>query len=177
MNQSVQTSGYSKASIIIHWLTAIMIMALFFTHEGERGGTAWAFHVGGGAILGIFLLWRVGRRAIRGMTAKPQQAAIYNIASQIVIWGFLAAIALAVVTGYILPWSRGAAIDVFGLIQLPSPIPRSHFLHEASEVLHEISGTVVIPLLILHVLGALKHAFIDKDNVMQRMSKPVPCGK
>ncbi len=61
-------TGYSRASIIVHWITAIMVIALFFTHEGDRGSTALAFHVGGGAILGLFLLWRVGRRIMRGMT-------------------------------------------------------------------------------------------------------------
>ena len=170
-------SGYSRLSIIVHWLTAIVIVALFLTHEGDRGSSALAFHVGGGAILGLFLLWRVARRVKRGMTTKPQQAAILNLASQAVIWGFLIAIVVAVLSGYVLPWSRGMAIDVFGFFQIPSPIASNHFLHEVSESLHGVSGTIVVPLLILHVLGAIKHAVIDKDGIMQRMTKSISDGR
>ena len=154
-----------------------MVIALFFTHEGDRGSAAFAFHVGGGAILGLFLLWRVGRRILRGMTEKPDQAAIYNLASQIVIWGFLVAIIIVVISGYLLPWSRGMAIDVFGLFQIPSPIAANHDFHELIEEVHEISGQLIVPLFLLHLLGALKHRFIDKDNVMQRMTKSVSNGK
>lgn len=171
------SNGYSRISIVIHWITAIMVIALFFTHEGDRGSAAFAFHVGGGAILGIFLLWRVARRMMRGMTEKPDQAAIYNLASQIVIWGFLVAIIVVVTSGYLLPWSRGSAIDIFGLIQLPSPMAANYGFHELVEKVHEISGQLIVPLFLLHLLGALKHQFIDKDNVMQRMVKSVSDGK
>ena len=154
-----------------------MVIALFFTHEGDRGSAALAFHVGGGAILGLFLLWRVGRRIIRGMTEKPNQAAIYNLASQIVIWGFLVAIIVVVISGYLLPWSRGMAIDVFGLFQLPSPMASNHDFHEIFEKMHSISGQLIVPLFLFHLLGALKHRFIDKDTVMQRMVNSVSNGK
>ncbi len=154
-----------------------MVIALFFTHEGDRGSAALAFHVGGGAILGLFLLWRVGRRIMRGMTEKPDQAAIYNLASQFVIWGFLVAIIVVVISGYLLPWSRGMAIDIFGLIQLPSPMATNYDIHELIEEVHELSGQLIVPLFLLHLLGALKHRFIDKDAVMQRMVNSVPNGK
>lgn len=154
-----------------------MVIALFFTHEGERGSAALAFHVGGGAIFGLFLLWRVGRRVMRGMTSKPDQAAIYNLASQIVIWGFLVAITVVAISGYLLPWTRGMGIDVFGLFQIPSPIAANHGFHELIEELHETSGQLIVPLFLLHLLGSLKHRFIDKDNVMQRMVHSITNGR
>ena len=136
-----------------------------------------AFHVGGGAILGLFLLWRVGRRIVRGMSEKPDQAAIYNLASQFVIWGFLVAIIVVVISGYFLPWSRGQAINIFGLFQMSSPITANHDFHEIVKKMHNISGQLIVPLFFLHLLGALKHRFIDKDDVMQRMVKSVDDGK
>ena len=45
-----RTDGYSVLSIVAHWLAAILIVAPFFTHEGERGSTACLFHARGGAI-------------------------------------------------------------------------------------------------------------------------------
>jgi cytochrome b561 len=46
---TARRDGYSRVSIIAHWLAAILVVALFLTHEGERGSTEYAIHVGGGA--------------------------------------------------------------------------------------------------------------------------------
>jgi len=35
---------------------------------------------------------------------------------------------------------------------------------------HEVAGVVLLALIVLHVVAAIKHKVIDKDNVMQRMS-------
>ncbi|MFN0192462.1 MAG: cytochrome b/b6 domain-containing protein [Aestuariivirga sp.] len=46
-----------------------------------------------------------------------------------------------------------------------SPDPN---LGDAKEV-HEIGSNIGIALLALHVLAALKHQFIDRDNILARM--------
>ena len=95
---TARKDGYSRLSIAVHWLAAAIIITLFITQEGDRGTTAYAIHVGGGAIAGIFLLWRVWHRFRLGMTETSDQAYLLNLASQMVIWGFLAAIVVVVVT-------------------------------------------------------------------------------
>lgn len=173
---TTRPDGYSLLSIALHWIAAIAVIALFITHEGERGSAQYAFHVGGGALLGIIIIWRVLRRPLRGFPAKPDQPAILNLVSTVVLWALLAAMLITVVTGYFLPWSLGAPIDIFGITQIPSPMGRSHGLHEAMEEIHEITGQAILPLVALHVLGALKHAIIDKDGVMQRMGRAIGGG-
>lgn len=32
--------GYSRLSIVLHWFAAIVVTAVFLTHEGERGSAA-----------------------------------------------------------------------------------------------------------------------------------------
>ena len=171
-----QQDGYSRLSIALHWIAAVAVIALFFTHEGDRGSAQYAFHVGGGAILGVLIVWRALRRPFRGFPAKPDQPAILNLISTIVLWALLAAMVITVVTGYFLPWSLGAPIDLFSMAEIPSPMSRSRDLHEAMEEIHDIAGQAILPLVVLHVLGALKHAIIDKDGVMQRMSKAIGGG-
>lgn len=171
------TSGYNRTSIILHWIAAALIISLFFTHEGERGSLAFAFHVGAGFLGGLFLIWRVFRRLARGMTDKPAQNWMFNLASQIVIWGFLVNMIVVTITGILVIWSLGRPIDIFGLFAVPSPMPAMRSLHEVMEEVHDVSGQLFIPLVILHVLGALKHAFIDRDGVMERMARPVAGGR
>jgi len=170
-------TGYSGLSILVHWLTAILVIALFVTHEGDRGSAAQAFHVGGGAIAGLFLLWRVWHRARHGLPEPGGQAAIFNVASRIVFIGFLAAIVAVVVTGYLLPRSLGRPLDIYGLVAIPSPLPRMPWLHTLSEDVHDIAGHLFIPLLGLHLLGAAKHAFVDRDGIAMRIFRPVRGGR
>ncbi len=171
------SEGYTRLSILTHWITAVVVIALFLTHEGDLGSATYYFHVSIGAALGLFLLWRVWHRVKRGMTDKSDQARIFNIASQIVIWGFLAMIVVVVITGYLLPWSVGRPLDVLGLFAIPSPIESNRSLHEFVEELHELSGQLFVPLIALHILGAAKHAFISKDGIANRMFKSVSSGR
>ena len=43
-------------------------------------------------------------------------------------------------------------------------------IREIFEEIHEIVGIVLLVLVALHVVGALKHKIIDKDDTMKRMT-------
>ncbi|MCY4452315.1 MAG: cytochrome b/b6 domain-containing protein [Immundisolibacterales bacterium] len=171
-----RADGYSVLSIVVHWIAAILVVALFFTHEGERGSTANLVHVSGGAIVGLFLLWRVWHRMRNGSPQPPDQAAVFNLAARLVHWGLLVAIVVVVVSGYLLPWSLGRELDVFGF-GIPSPMGANRGVHEFVERVHDVSGHLFIPLLVLHVLGAVKHALFDRRRAGIRMFKPVDGGR
>ena len=177
MTDITHLSGYSRLTIVLHWLGAIGTIALFATHESDRGSAAYTFHLSGGALIGILLLWRVARRAWRGFVGVPNQALWLDIVSRIVLWGFLVATIVVVITGYFLPWSLGYPIDIFGFAAIPSPMSFNRDVHEFMEEVHEISGHLFLPLLGLHILGTLKHAIVDRDGVANRIFRSVPNGR
>ena len=82
-------------------------------------------------------------------------------------------IAVVVISGYLLPWSLGDTLDVFG-VGIPSPMDASPALHEFLERLHDVAGHLFVPLLALHVAGAVKHAIFDRRGAAMRMVKPAP---
>ena len=171
-----RTDGFSLASILSHWLSAVLVVALFFTHEAERGSAAFAFHVSGGAIVGLFLLWRVWHRVRSGTADAPEQAAFLNLAATAVHWALLVLIVVVVVSGYLLPWSLGRPLDVYGL-QIPSPMDAHRGLHEFMERVHDVAGHLFIPFLALHVAGAIKHAIFNRRGAGLRMFRPVAGGR
>ena len=171
-----RTDGYSRLSVIVHWLAAILVVALFFTHEGGRGTAAYDFHVSGGAIVGLFLLWRVWHRIRRGTADPPPQAAFFNLLARAVHWSLLALIVVVVVSGYLLPWSMGRPLEVFGL-GVPSPMEGSRELHEILERIHDVAGHLFVPLFALHVAGAVKHAVLFRRGGALRMLKPISGGR
>jgi cytochrome b561 len=81
-----------------------------------------------------------------------------------------------VITGYLIPWTNGQPLDVFG-VGIPSPLPSMSGLHGVVRGLHDVVGEAFVPLLLLHILGALKHAVIDRDGVLTRMFRPVAGGR
>ncbi len=175
-DRSSDTAAYSVVSIIAHWLGAVLIIALFLTHEAERGTSSYAFHVGGGALAGLLLLWRVWRRIRIGFTENPNQNVILLMLSKSVLWGFLVCIVVVVISGYLLPWTLGKPLELFGTVSIPSPINEIHFLDELMDETHDVAGHLFLPLLGLHILGWAKHAFVDKDGSAARIFKPVSRG-
>ena len=122
---TANSNGYSSLSVALHWLGAFCVIVLFITHEGARDSTAYAIHVGGGALMGVVLLWRVWNRISKGKPERPKQHALLNLLADVVLWGLLAAVFIVTVTGYVLPWSLGQPLDIFGIVSLPSPMGRS----------------------------------------------------
>ena len=175
-------SHYGWTSISLHWIGAIAIIVSYLTGEamdGERGnGAAYASHVSWAAVLAVPLAIRVVWRMADGIKTTTNQAAIYTLASKIVMVGFLIAIVLSVLSGILVFQDAVAArkklgnpLEVFSL-SIPSPLPRMRDLHEIVEETHEVATHIFIPLLVLHVAGALKHALIDKDNVLKGIFVP-----
>jgi len=76
------------------------------------------------------------------------------------------------IVGYLVTSTGGKPINYFGLFELPLLTGENHDLHEALEEVHEVLAFTILALVILHVLGAFKHRFIDKDpnaDVLKRM--------
>ena len=175
MNNQLQ--GYKLASIIIHWLTAAAFIYLFINGEQVAEATfklrseLTQNHVFWGVILGLPLLVRLAWRYKQGFATTPPQHWSLELLAKIVKMGLLLCIAGAVLTGPLLLWTQGKDL-VIGSITLPSFMAANETLAQALEVMHELFSHLWIPLLLLHVLGALKHALIDKDGVLSSMFKP-----
>jgi len=75
-------------------------------------------------------------------------------------------------SGPIMVWSKGYSINVFGMINLPSPLSKMETLHEVMEALHKVGAKILFFSFILHVLGVLKHLIIDRDNTLKRILVP-----
>ncbi len=175
--------GYNSWSIALHWLSAVAIIFLFFQGEAASdnrtgyGIGSMPFHIGFGMLVGVLLLWRVGHRIARGAPADMgNRARLLNWLAKIVQLALLAAIVASVVSGPMLLWSNGRPVEVFGWVSVPSFMARNHFIHEIFEKAHEIASHAFIPLLALHIVGYLKHAFVDKSRLANRMFRADPGG-
>jgi cytochrome b561 len=59
-------------------------------------------------------------------------------------------------------------IQYFG-IPLPRLLEQNDALKEIFKEAHELCATILMALLVLHIIGALKHAIVDKNKNHHRM--------
>ena len=72
-------------------------------------------------------------------------------------------------SGWTMSSARGFPVSWFGFLQLPDLVPKNHTLYEWLVMTHVTLVCVLAVIVALHVLGALKHHFVHKDDVLRRM--------
>ena len=65
--------------------------------------------------------------------------------------------------------AAGFPVVLFGVLPLPDWVSADKALAELIKPWHEISAFALAALVLLHVAAALKHHFIDKDALLDRM--------
>ncbi len=176
--------AYGWISIALHWIAAIGVIWLYFLGENiehaKEAGLPRAevagmvnYHAAIGALFFLFLAGRVISHYVQRQPAKPDQHRYLNLLSSAVMHLFLLMIAIQIVTGPLVIWTRPAAIDVFGWFSVPSPFTtRNSGLHELAEEIHALAPNLFWPLLGLHVAGAVKHLVFDKERTSLRIVRP-----
>ena len=178
---------YTKVAVLLHWLVAALIVTnvlLAWTWGSLSKPTAHSVvnvHRSIGlTVLGLALLrllWRFSHRP----PAYPATYQRWESVLSHVVHGFLYLIMFGLpITGYIMDSASkasGQPIVWFGLIPIPhlGPIVQlapaaKHHVHELFGAAHLLSAEALYLLLFLHVAGALKHQFIDREKEVQRMS-------
>ncbi len=168
---------YNTVAVILHWVTAVLMIYMLFWGEGlikARGGETAAnptLHVSLGILILVLAVLRLIWRLMNPPPPDLPGPAWQRWSSHALHWAFYALMIL-------LPLSGMAALDhtihgrhpefagltFFGMFSIP------HFPLSWFGGMHDGLHVVAIFLLILHVLAALKHQFIDKDGTLRRMS-------
>ena len=172
-------NGYGGVSILLHWVAAITMIALFVLGQAAEDAadserkSLLGLHISIAISMYLILVGRIGWRLFNGrprvliQKSKPLMLLAHWI--PIIL---LAGLALMLLSGPIMVWSKGYPINIFGLISLPSPLGKMETLHEAMEALHKLGAKLLFFAFILHMLGVLKHLIIDRNNTLKRMLVP-----
>jgi cytochrome b561 len=71
--------------------------------------------------------------------------------------------------GWIASSARNFSVSWFGLFTWPNLVEPSEAAFKFFQSTHALLAWTLFALVLLHVAAALKHHFIDKDNVLRRM--------
>ena len=178
IRESDGMAKYSKIAILFHWLIAILIAAnILLANLGEGlPRAARAAYMSPHKAIGISILiltigrilWRLTNRppALPNKVAGWQAKAGHS--AHILFYVLMIVMPL---TGWLMIGAKGKAapVDFFGLFTIDMAVGKNAMLADIGHEGHEILAAPLIVLIGLHILGALKHQFIDKMPFVQRM--------
>jgi cytochrome b561 len=165
---------YSKRMVIIHWLTLVLIIAAWFLGEAahdarHEGNVTLANYIShalvGDAVLLLTLLRLYFRR--KDGTPKPIGTTTMDKVATGVHHTLYSVLVLLPITGVITIATSdvGRALMSGDTSLLPKKLDGV-----LAHSVHEVLVSVLIALVVVHVLGAIKHHFILKDGLLSRMS-------
>lgn len=169
---------YSKTAILLHWLIAILILTniVLASMSEDLPRAARAAYMNPHKAIGISilalsvlrLLWRIGHRA----PPLPSSLSGWQANLGRFVHALFYVLIIAVpATGWLMVAAREGAppVDFFGLFSIDLPVADSKMLSSFGHEGHEILTKPLVALIILHVIGALKHQFVDRLPFIQRM--------
>jgi cytochrome b561 len=114
----------------------------------------------------IRLLWRLGNRT---PALPPGMRAWERILARSSHVGLYLCIFALPLTGWLMSSAKNYAVSWFGWFQFPDLVAPDPGLFDVMHVTHEIVFNCLAGLAILHLLGAAKHHFFNRDDVLTRM--------
>ena len=192
------TTGYSKTAKVLHWLIAIGIFGMFalgwfmsdlpkeapkqiaydlfnlgvytwnLTEEISPRTFYFNLHKSIGvtifALILIRILWRTTHRPPALLSSyKAWERKLASSAHHLL---YLLMVALPI-SGIIMATYSKYGIKWFGVPFIKGL--DNNPMRELFEEVHEIIGLIILLVIFVHIIGALKHKFIDKDDTLKRM--------
>lgn len=168
---------YTSTAMALHWLVAAMLLisvtvglymtGLKFSPEKLK---LYNWHKWAGVTIFILVLIRCGWRVFHPAPPLPATTPAWQrrVASGTHFLLYLLMIAIPL-TGWLMSSAKGFQTVYFGVIPLPDLLEKSEALGKLLERTHRLLNYTMIALAVAHVAGALKHHFIDKDDILRRM--------
>lgn len=172
---------YSLFSILLHWLLALGLIGLFavglFMADlpiSPLRLKLFNWHKWAGicvlVLSAVRLLWRITHQPPplpveiqHGMHAWQQNA---HRATQ---WAMYALFFVVPLVGWAYSSAAGYPVVVFGVLPLPDFVLADKALAELIKPWHELTAFSLAGLVLVHVSAALKHQWLDKHALLQRM--------
>ncbi len=177
MNLKNTIHQFGWLSIILHWLMAIGLIAIYFLgiymvdldyydtwyNQGPE------IHKAVGIILTAMLIFRVAWIYSHHKPEPIEQRAVLRTLAKLAHMALYTLILLLIVSGYLISTSKGQGINIFSLFEVPATLLVSSTNSQFLGKTHDVLASVFIAMTLLHTTAALVHHFIFKDNTLKRI--------
>ena len=171
-------AGYHPLVRLLHWAVAGMIVLQFVLAKlADRAGDAaelalLANHKSVGLTIMAIAILRIIVR-LRVPDPPPLEMPEWQEkASEISHWLLYAFLFLLPVTCWLMSSASAAPVSWFSVVQIPDLVAADPQLEEVLEEVHETFAKILLLLAGIHVVAAIRHAVINRDGPMSRISSP-----
>ena len=168
---------YGITTILFHWIMAVIIIGLLgFGIYMTRLSISltklkmYGWHKEFGMlVLGLVIL-RILWRFINITPRLPDTLTKFEkFSARSVHWLFYLFMFAMPITGWLITSAAGLPVSFFGLFLIPNLIETNEPLRILFQVIHQWLGYALIGVICLHISAALKHHFINRDDVLRRI--------
>jgi len=176
-------TGYGWGSILLHWITAVIIVVMLYVGStiesltGTERQRTLVLHTSI-AITSYVLLWlRIVWRLVYGHPGPlAKQGRLFFLVGKWVHMAMLVALTVMLISGPFLVWTMGEPIRVFDWFAIPSPLEANIALNVALHAVHRWSAIVIFVAILLHIGGVYKHTAFNQDGTLTKMIIPAKHG-
>ncbi len=150
---------YGAVAIIIHWLIALAVVALFaigwymvdLTYYDDLYNTLPNIHMSVGILLAFVLLFKLLLKLIdHAPDPAPGVPRLDAIGAKIAHYGMYGLLAIILITGYLIPTAKGVGINVFDWFEVPALVTEFDQQSELVGWIHEYFAYAIMALAGLH---------------------------
>jgi cytochrome b561 len=175
-------SGYGVFSILLHWISALLIIFLFaigFYMVDLDYYDPWyhrlpSLHISFGLVLLLFtvarIIWRLGNPQPKALPTYSRNTRLLATTMKYLLYIF---VVVVIVTGYLITSADGKPASLFGLLDFPIIAQLEPDGVDRAGLIHELLAWGIVLFAGLHAGAALMHHFIIRDRTLVRMLKPV----
>jgi cytochrome b561 len=168
---------YTVTAIALHWLLALALFGTFAlgVYMHELPVSPWrlklySWHKWAGvtilALSFVRLAWRVTHRPPEDVPMPGWQRQASHAAHHLLYVLFF----VVPLMGWAYSSAAGFPVVWFGVLPLPDFVPVDRDLAGILKKLHEVLAIAMATIVLVHVAGAIKHHFIDRDGLLKRMA-------
>jgi cytochrome b561 len=171
------TDRYTRTAVTLHWLVFLLILAAFplgyYMHDlplSPHKLRMYSYHKWIGVTVLMFAVIRVSWRATHRPPAMPETMKPWEkLAAESVHYLLYALIFAIPISGWLMSSAMGFQTVWFGVLPLPDLVGKNKELAGVLHEVHEMLNYGLAGLVAGHAGAALKHHFIERDDVLVRM--------
>ncbi|MBF0427733.1 MAG: cytochrome b [Magnetococcales bacterium] len=162
----------------IHWGMALLLIllvglgfyAISLTYYDPYYHRSVFWHRSLGILAFMLLLLRISWRLKHAPPPLPETFPKWErLAATLTHLGLYVMMGFLPISGYLMSTADGHGVNVFGWFELPALLPVAKGRETWAGMIHLVLAVLFCSLVLLHVLAALKHHFINRDGILRRM--------